>query len=345
MTMAAVEPTNAVPLGKSLRCLLRVEYLPFSALMPAVGVATSGASPSGSTWAWLALATLAFHLWSMWINDVIDLPVDRQQPGRRSYPLVRGVIAPGTLLAAAACQLPLMAVALWAAQAGPMAWAAAAVAMGIMLVYNLHSKTSPVPPLMDLAQAVPFGAMVVLGAAVADPSGPPGMLTWAAALWLTSWETLTNVFGGLRDLEFDARMGLRTTPRLLGARVVYGQVVLPAPLRSALVGGQLVQALCTGLLFALAAPSWPAVAFTSAALFHVVAAGVLRGVPVAAEQGCRSMTRVVVVHLGLSLLPVAALLVHLPTGPLVALLVAAFVLPTLRFYGDALRSLSPRTLL
>jgi 1,4-dihydroxy-2-naphthoate octaprenyltransferase len=232
-----------------------------------------------------------------------------------------------------------MALLLWWRDAGAWAWGSAGAAFGIMLMYNLWSKTSRFPPLMDLAQAVPFGLMVVVGASLTSPDGAPGASTVAAVVWVTTWEALTNVFGGLRDLEFDARVGLRTTPLMLGARVVDGRVVIPARLQRWVYAGLAVLPVLSLLVLWVhdADHRWATLQLGAALALRVLAGLLAWTAWRAAIHGCREMTRIVVVHLGVSLLPIVVIFATEQVGWLLVLLGSAFVLPTLKFAARPVR--------
>jgi 4-hydroxybenzoate polyprenyltransferase len=194
---------------------LRVEYLPFAMSLPLLGAASvSGRISLGRIIALLG-AALAFHIYTGITNDLADLPLDRTQPMRAEYPLVKGTIRPWQALMIALIQIPIAA-ALTALQNGG-AWAYAALGLGLVsiTVYNVWGKRTPFPVVTDLVQGIAFASMALYGAAVSGSITP---VTWIVFVSIVAWMMQTNLLGGLRDLASDYNHGARTTPILLGAR-------------------------------------------------------------------------------------------------------------------------------
>ena len=70
--------------------LLHLTIFGFSGMLPLLGVATVFPAVSIMDIALLLLVALVFHNFAYLLNDVVDLPIDRTQPTRADYPLVRG---------------------------------------------------------------------------------------------------------------------------------------------------------------------------------------------------------------------------------------------------------------
>ncbi len=166
----------------------------------------------------------AFHAFAYVHNDVCDLEVDRTQPLRAAYPLVRGAIT----------QREAMAIALGAAGAAFAIDAAGdgrpgeslppavgrraclGAALALMGAYNRWGKRASFPPLTDLLQALGWAALIGYGAL---SEGRPTRLTGLLASYELLLILMVNgVHGALRDLENDAARGARTTAIMLGAR-------------------------------------------------------------------------------------------------------------------------------
>jgi 4-hydroxybenzoate polyprenyltransferase len=195
---------------------IRFSALGATAILPLLGAASVAPRIEPALLLGLLAAALLFHCFAYVLNDVIDLPIDRLEPQRATFPLVRGMVSPAQALAFALAQVPLaFALTAWLG-GGPAAFGALALAFALMAVYNLWGKRAPFPPLTDLAQGLGWAALLVYGAALA---GPPAPLTAALAAFEVVFILLINgVHGPLRDLANDLRCGARTTAILLGAR-------------------------------------------------------------------------------------------------------------------------------
>ncbi|HMQ31748.1 MAG TPA: UbiA family prenyltransferase [Chloroflexaceae bacterium] len=199
-------------------------------VLPLLGAASAGRGLTGRRAAGLLGVAAAFHAFAYVHNDVCDLEVDRTQPLRAAYPLVRGAVSPRAALAVAlGC-----AAGAFALDAGmgpgraPARRAHLAAAFGLLAAYNRWGKRCPAPPLTDLAQALGWAALIGYGAAA---EGRATRLTGLLAAYEVALIMMVNgVHGALRDLGNDAARGARTTAIMLGAeeRPGGGLVVPPA---------------------------------------------------------------------------------------------------------------------
>ena len=205
---------------------IRFTYLGFTTVMVLLGAA-SATLPHGNipVPALLAVAT-GFHAFAYVMNDVIDLPLDRETPSRAMFPLVRGTVQPSQALTFALAMIPLT-VGITALQGGTYrSYVALAVAFAMLAVYNLWGKRNPFPPLTDLAQGLGWGALAYYGATLAAGQ-PSGLTAVVVAFTVLATVTINGVHGDLRDLDNDLRCGMNTTAILLGARPLEsGGVVL-----------------------------------------------------------------------------------------------------------------------
>ncbi len=246
MTISPLDPVAPARVGRTtstrnrtardaIRQMLDAAYLTlhvapmgFTLSLPLLGVAVSGVVPTGLSLSALLLVGFAFHVFAYGLNDVVDLPLDRSEPQRQDDPLVRGLVAPRTLLAVALLQLP---VALWVAwsrgiaTSGLMALMAAFIGLG---AYDVWGKRCRWPWLTDLVQAVGWAALAYVGVRPhADSVARVFCLLGALVLYIM---LINGVHGPVRDLTNDARRGARTTAILLGARPVDDGCHLPRAL-------------------------------------------------------------------------------------------------------------------
>lgn len=243
----------------------RVSAFGATATLPLLGAGSADPQlPLRRAGGLLAVAT-AFHSFAYLHNDVCDLALDRTQPRRQRYPLVRGAVAPPVALGLALACLPLAFVLhAWlvapappggrGAPARPAAPAHLATACALLAIYNRYGKICPVPMLTDLVQALGWAALLRYGAA-ATGRAATGLTALLAAYEVLLILLVNGVHGALRDLENDAARGARTTAIVLGARVEQGALRVSRPL---LIYALLLQA---GLL---ALPAWGVAANTAA---------------------------------------------------------------------------------
>ncbi len=214
----------------------RFSALGATAALPLLGAGSVAAhlAPRRAT-GLLAVAT-AFHLFAYLHNDVCDLDLDRTQPRRRHYPLVRGAVKPELALGLALGCVPL-AFALHArlvaaddrSPARGDASMSLAAAFGALAIYNRWGKACPFPPFTDLVQALGWAALLRYGALATGRA--PTTLTRLLMVYEVLLILMVNgVHGALRDLENDAARGARTTALFLGARMEAGRLRLSWPL-------------------------------------------------------------------------------------------------------------------
>ncbi len=197
--------------------LVRLFSMGATVVYAPLGMATVGGQVSVGAALGAVLIGISFHLFAFPLNDVIDLPIDRTNPRRADGPLVRGLVAPSSMLRVALAQIPLMAVALVVAGAGRgalLSWLVAVAALG---GYDLWGKRLLVPLVADGVQGVGFAALVVMGGYW---QGGPTAITWWVAAYMAVYIVQINaVHGGVRDIGNDVAHGARTTPVLLGCAV------------------------------------------------------------------------------------------------------------------------------
>lgn len=210
----------------------RISALGATATLPLLGAASTDPRLPLRRAAGLLGVAVCFHAFVYIHNDLCDLELDRGQPLRAAYPLVRGAISPGAALAVALACVP-AAFALHELfvrepqRARKPEILALGGAFGLLAAYNRWGKRCQLPPLTDALQGLGWAALIWYGAAAV---GQPGRFSAALALYELLLIMLVNgVHGGLRDLAGDTAFGARTTARLLGARADGGALqVTPA---------------------------------------------------------------------------------------------------------------------
>jgi 4-hydroxybenzoate polyprenyltransferase len=239
---------------------VRLPAFGLTAMLPLLGAGAISTQPETAsltprqTWGLLLIA-LAYHQFGYVLNDVVDLPIDRQQPRRAGYPLVQGRIQPWQALLFALMQIPLaFALLIWLGAS----WTAVgllALAFLAGAVYDVWGKRTRTPLLLDFVQGLAWVCLVLCGAAIAasqplaaqSPTAPIWVLTSLVFLFIV---LVNGVHASLRDLESDWAAGVHTTALAFGARPTTTGHFVPGRL----VAYALALQACLTVLFLL--PLW-----------------------------------------------------------------------------------------
>lgn len=282
----------------------------------------------------------AFHTFAYVHNDVCDREIDRTQPLRADYPLVRGDMSPhAALVIALGCVPMVFALDRWVVhnngrdapvgrRDAPPGRLYLASAFVLMAAYNRWGKVCPFPPLTDLVQGASWALLISYGATV---SGQPlNRLTRTLIAYELLLILMVNgVHGSLRDLGNDRARGARTTAIMLGAeetpdglRVGPGLIAYAAALQCAL----------------LALPLWAARGRVPTVGVRIVASLTVALLAVAARGGAKPAD-VGMLHLILLLSAPVALVVPGMGRPLRIVTLLAHTMPLLAngMTYDALR--------
>ena len=146
--------------------LIRFPALAFTLILPLLGAATASTELTLGQMVTLLLVGLLFHTFAYVLNDVIDLPIDRTHPMRQNEPLVRGAILPQHALVIALVQIPLAFLITFWSGGNLVAYSALGGAFVLLAIYDLFSKRTAFPPLIDFAQALGWGLFVLFGVGV-----------------------------------------------------------------------------------------------------------------------------------------------------------------------------------
>ena len=210
--MATLSPTKN---WEMVTTLLRFEYLSVAVIFPLIGSATAINRLTGFQLLGILGGAFAFHIYVSLLNDIIDLPLDRTNPARAAYPLVSGNISLRAALLITLVQIPVAAAVIYWQAGSLMAYFAMALALGMMTIYNIWGKRSPLPPAIDVIQGIGFSSLVLYGAALTGGLTPLTWLTFALGI---IWMVIINLLGGLHDLHSDLAFGVNTTPIYFGIR-------------------------------------------------------------------------------------------------------------------------------
>ena len=201
----------------ALYLFTRFSVIGFSAMLPLFGAATAVGRLTVAQIIGLLGIGITFHCFAYVLNDVIDLPVDRKEPLRADYPLVRGVVSRSTALAFALLQIPIAYVLLAVLGGTGLAYMWLTLSLVFLAAYNCWGKRCFCPFLTDFVQGCGWSALAICGASALSQTVWPLMLV--PFVFFTVYVIMINgVHGSLRDLPNDFAQGVRSMAIQLGSR-------------------------------------------------------------------------------------------------------------------------------
>lgn len=229
------------------------------------------------TVALLWLLGILYHAYGCGLNDLADADIDRGNPGRRHSPL------PGNLLTRQEALFATNLVGIGFLMLPPLAhfpvsvFYGCAVLAAIQTWGNLFQKRSRWVPtvVVDWMFIPAAGGPVLLGAWAAGVH--VGYAVIAIGLAFGMQMVLFNVLAGnMKDIEFDALAGSKTTALMLGVRAVDGRLEIPRRYARYVV---LLETLCIAAMVAaapLSSRAWEVLCCVAAGIAAVVGAWDLR---------------------------------------------------------------------
>ena len=240
---------------KNVYHFVRLPALFLTISVPLFGALSARSQPSSTDYLGLLLVGIASHFYAFVLNDVVDRELDATFPDRAGKPLPRVAVSVTGALVFALIQLPVCYGVMY------LIWKDEALVLGVLLsvslammtIYNIYGKRFPLSPILaDLTLAL-WAAFLYLFAVSAVGGQMDGVVT-TLTLFIVIWSVYANGFHcGLRDIEHDARFGVRTTPIWLGARFQDGRLYIPSRLKAYSL---VLQAGVTALQVLLWAGNW-----------------------------------------------------------------------------------------
>jgi 4-hydroxybenzoate polyprenyltransferase len=223
-----VDITGIKPKIHAMGLFLRFSAIGGTIALPLLGAGTVTPKPGLSPYLGLIGVGVAVHVFGYVLNDVVDLPIDRHEPRRVDFPLVRGTISPGAALAVAVLQIPIALLLTHRNGGNVPAYGALVTSIACLTIYDMWGKKVAFPPLTDLVQGLGWAALGVYGAYIAADCFSTS--TTVLFIYIVTMIVMANgVHGSVRDLENDLRCGVRSTAIMLGARPGPGQTILISP--------------------------------------------------------------------------------------------------------------------
>lgn len=212
---------------KTIYRLIRFSAVGFTVFMTVLGLSSVGQDFAGNTIAGIIAIAIAFHIHVYLLNDLIDLEIDKTEPFRAEYPLVRGDISKSTALLIALGMIPFAFVFTRMLSSSADSLLYLSLAFCFITVYNLFGKRINLPIIMDAVQGLGWASLVFFGASIVQV--PPSHLTFiVAGLAFVYTMMINGVHGALRDLENDMTCGARTTAIVMGVKIIgSSEIYLP----------------------------------------------------------------------------------------------------------------------
>lgn len=144
-------------------------------------------------------------------NDILDRDIDAKVARTRSRPLPGGRVSPHRAWSFLALQLGIAFLILL--QFNSFAVAVGAASLGLVAIYPVMKRITYWPQLF-LGLAFNWGALLGWAAVRGELSLPPLLLYIGGIFWTLGYDTIY----AHQDIEDDARIGVKSTARLFGAR-------------------------------------------------------------------------------------------------------------------------------
>lgn len=247
---------------------------PLTISVPILGAVTGETSLDFSQFIGLGLVGLCAHCFGFALNDLIDLPVDRQLALRQSHPLITGALAKSQAWIFTLLQIPLaLVIYLFWLHGSIFELVLLCTSVGLSVAYNLwgkqnlFSRTRHHPPpylrslLAEISLAVSVGLLCLVGVflGIQDLAPRPQYFLFPFTLTLILL-VVNSVPSGLKDLQSDAEAGAVSFALAWGNRVSSDDRLLLSQQFKAYVFGLLLAInLCLLALIALFRPPAPAV--------------------------------------------------------------------------------------
>jgi 4-hydroxybenzoate polyprenyltransferase len=202
--------------------LIRPYGILFIGLTPVFGALCNGLFDSVSLFMLLIIGVLG-HIFVFVQNDYLDFEVDRQSRYVMKRPLLSGVISHrgARLLFLGAFFLSLLLTCIFFFSVSCLLLLL--LAFLFMTLYNWFSKRKP---LMEYVLGIAVFFYGLFGACVASESISVFALIISCVGFL-QWVFSVGVSANLKDVEYDTKLGIRTTPVIFGTKAIGNELKKP----------------------------------------------------------------------------------------------------------------------
>lgn len=214
--------------------LLRLYALPVISIIPIIGLLTLMDWHMISPGHILALLLIGMftHIFGHVLNEYMDIEIDRQSVELSKKPLVSGAIPKLHALAISVLALNGAIFTCWFFFHDILVMSLLMVALLCAGLYNLLHKKVPGSDIF-IASAVLFSYLFGASTSLMEF----GALTYYVGILLFIRELYANsIESALKDVEHEAKIGIKTVPLLLGVRVSNGTLVTPRMFKAYVFG-------------------------------------------------------------------------------------------------------------
>jgi len=171
----------------------------------------------------LLIIGLLGHIFVFVQNDYYDIEIDRQSKYVVQRPLISGVIsrthARVLFLGSFVLSIVLAVIFFFSV----LSFVALLLSFALMTLYNRYSKRIPGMEYVLGAGVFIYGIFGAL--TVSDQVSNLAIII--SCVWFLQWVFSVGVSANLKDVEFDTKLGIRTTPVVLGVNVLGNQLKKP----------------------------------------------------------------------------------------------------------------------
>ena len=171
----------------------------------------------------LLIIGLLAHVFTFVQNDYYDVEVDRQSKYVVQRPLIKGGISQSSARIVFLCSMGIAVLLAAVFFFSLYSFLALLGAFFFMSLYNKYSKRLPGMEYVLGGAVLLYGLFGAL--TVSDEISP--LVFIIAFVGLLQWVFSVGVSANLKDVEFDTRLGIRTTPVLFGVHVIGNQLKKP----------------------------------------------------------------------------------------------------------------------
>jgi 4-hydroxybenzoate polyprenyltransferase len=208
--------------------LARLGMSPLTVSVPILGAFASGEIPTFEHLLVLGLIGLCAHVFGFVLNDLADLPLDRENVVRQTSPLVTGEISQRTAWLIVLIQPLLVSVLWWRLSGNATGLVLLIMSMALSVLYNTGSKQGNVPRLLaELALAASIGLLCLFGGTYSS-SITEQDIAYTATLTLILL-LVNSVSSGLKDLKTDQDSGGRSFVLSTGSRMIDDDAMVLSP--------------------------------------------------------------------------------------------------------------------
>lgn len=195
--------------------LIRPYGILFIGFTPVFGAICNGQF-DGFRLAVLLSIGLLTHVFTFVQNDYYDIEVDRKSQHVMQRPLITGAITKSQALLIVLCSFSLSVVLAAAFLFTLRSLSMLLISFFLITLYNKYSKQIPG---MEYILAVGVFTIGLFGAfTVSNTISPLAVII--SSIGFLQWVFSVGVSANLKDVEFDTKLGIRTTPVILGVQVI-----------------------------------------------------------------------------------------------------------------------------